>query len=61
MVVLQLSALLTGDVDMGVGANEDGMSAGLTMVRGKGELSGRVRLSMSEISMRCSYVHRCGG
>jgi hypothetical protein len=49
---------MTAEVDLTVGGNEDAVSGGLSMVRGKGELSGRVKLSLAEMALRCGYHHR---
>ena len=54
----RLTGTLMGAVDVAIGANEDFLGLGLTSMRGKTELSGRIRLSASDVALKGVYENR---
>lgn len=56
----RLNPTLMGSVDVAIGGNEDSLGVGITSSQGKAEVSGRIRVSASEIAVKGIYENRYG-
>jgi hypothetical protein len=54
----QLGSGLIGEADLGLGGGEEALGFGFTLIRGKSEFIGKLKLAESEICLAGTYKHR---